>query len=227
MGPQSSSCFRSGKHCVALLMAVAAGLAAGGCATLGEPAPLVAGGPGHGVPAVVWADGPAWFPESMTVTGMAHPVEESYLRPEEPAQFGMIEESSSDAPSIWPLEHPARYVSRGYAFLPGSRRSVGGRLHAGMDIIAPEGTSVVAAGGGRVAFCGTENGYGFLVKIVHMNEVETWYAHLSAFSVNEGDYVSIGQEIGKVGHTGRATTSHLHYEVHEHGRAVNPQPFLP
>lgn len=129
-------------------------------------------------------------------------------------------------PSIWPVEHPKRYISSRFGALRGTR---GGprRRHKGIDLVVPHGTPVLAAASGKVVFAGTSRGYGNVVKIDHWNGLATWYAHLDSFSIEQGDDVVCGQEIGKVGRTGYATTAHLHYEVHVDGKPVDPEPYLP
>ena len=73
-----------------------------------------------------------------------------------------------------------------------------------------------------MVFSGPNGGYGNSVVIEHANGVSTRYAHLSAPLVKVGDQVTDGQRIGLVGHTGRATGPHVHYEVLAQGQAVDP-----
>src|SRR5262245_61653768 len=82
---------------------------------------------------------------------------------------------------------------------------VGGRRHTGIDFPEPMGTTVRAAGRGRVAFAGwNSGGYGFLVVVRHRLGWESWYAHLSRITVSIGQAVSGGTPIGSVGSTGRS-----------------------
>ena len=98
-----------------------------------------------------------------------------------------------------------------------------GDFHTGIDIAAPAGTPVLAADSGMVVFRGWSGNYGNLLKIDHGGgKLETWYGHLSAFNVSVGDTVKKGQVIGYVGNTGFSTGPHLHYEVRDHGTAVDP-----
>jgi murein DD-endopeptidase MepM/ murein hydrolase activator NlpD len=69
-------------------------------------------------------------------------------------------------------------------------------------------------------------GYGNLVEIDHGRGITTRYGHMSAILVHEGDHITRGQQIGRMGSTGRSTGNHLHYEVRIDGRAVNPIPFM-
>src|SRR6266568_2646344 len=90
--------------------------------------------------------------------------------------------------------------------------------HQGQDFSAPQGTDIPAAGDGTVAFSGWVNGYGWTVVLEHFNEFGqvigyTLYAHLNDPGVPAGTFVPQGEPIGKVGSTGTATGSNLHYEV--------------
>lgn len=98
----------------------------------------------------------------------------------------------------------------------------GSGFHEGVDIRAPEGTAVRAAASGRVVFSGNISGYGRTIVIYHGDGVSTVYAHNSKNIREAGDKVLQGQLIGYVGQTGRATGSHMHFEVRRGGRPVNP-----
>jgi murein DD-endopeptidase MepM/ murein hydrolase activator NlpD len=99
--------------------------------------------------------------------------------------------------------------------------------HPGIDLAAATGTGVAAAAGGTVVHAGPAGTYGNLVTVRHENGFETRYAHLSAVDVSVGDVVEAGQDIGKVGTTGHSTGPHLHFEVRQDGRPVDPSPLLP
>ncbi|SEA76418.1 Membrane proteins related to metalloendopeptidases [Thiothrix caldifontis] len=100
------------------------------------------------------------------------------------------------------------------------------RMHAGIDIAAPNGTAVSSTAAGVVKFAGEKGGYGNVVILDHGNGVETRYAHLSSMSVKAGDVVADGDLVGKVGSTGTSTGNHLHYEVREDDKPVDPQKYL-
>ena len=103
----------------------------------------------------------------------------------------------------------------------------GSHAHAGKDIAAPTGTTVRAAQCGTVTKAGADSGgYGNLVCIQHEGGVATCYAHLSSIGTKVGAYVHVGDAIGKVGCTGSCTGPHLHFEVREHDKPVNPEPYL-
>ncbi|MFG1607284.1 peptidoglycan DD-metalloendopeptidase family protein [Actinoplanes sp. NPDC049265] len=96
-----------------------------------------------------------------------------------------------------------------------------GRLHAGVDLAAPNGTPIRAAGAGVVVAAGAESGYGNAVLIDHGNGFLTHYGHMSAITVTVGRRVLPGTQIGNEGSTGHSTGPHLHFEVHE-GHYKNP-----
>jgi murein DD-endopeptidase MepM/ murein hydrolase activator NlpD len=98
------------------------------------------------------------------------------------------------------------------------------RAHRGVDYAAPIGTPVRATGNARVAFAGTQNGYGKVVQLQHAGAFSTVYAHLSrvAGDVKPGARVAQGQVIGYVGQTGWATGPHLHYEFRVANEQRNP-----
>ena len=103
--------------------------------------------------------------------------------------------------------------------------------HTGTDIACAEGTPILAAADGIVTVAnGLDSwggSYGYYIQIDHGGGLETLYAHCSSICVTTGQQVQAGQVIGYVGHTGRATGSHLHFEVRANGNRVNPlQNFL-
>ena len=100
--------------------------------------------------------------------------------------------------------------------------NAGTKFHKGMDIALPHGHEVPAPREGRVVFAGEQQGYGNTVIVDHGGQMTTRYAHLSEIAVREGEDVTAGQLLGRVGATGRATGPHLHLEVLEAGQTVNP-----
>ena len=99
--------------------------------------------------------------------------------------------------------------------------------HQGIDLAAPYGTPIYATADGIVSEAGwNSGGYGNLIKLDHGRGIETRYGHLSAILVRAGQHVTRGQQIARMGSTGRSTGSHLHYEVRIDARAVNPIPFM-
>jgi murein DD-endopeptidase MepM/ murein hydrolase activator NlpD len=127
--------------------------------------------------------------------------------------------ASSDATSVAPE------VSSGF----GARKDpINGtqRFHTGIDVAAEEGRPVLAAAPGIVLRAGRRGGYGNAVEIDNGNGISTLYGHASALKVKEGDSVKAGEPVAFVGHTGRATGSHLHFEVRKDGKPIDPKSTL-
>jgi murein DD-endopeptidase MepM/ murein hydrolase activator NlpD len=101
-----------------------------------------------------------------------------------------------------------------------------GHMHAGIDIAAPGGTPIRAAGSGRVVLLGWTGGYGNYTCIAHSASLSTCYAHQSGYATRNGATVSRGQVIGYVGNTGHSFGNHLHFEVRVGGSPVNPLNYL-
>ena len=127
------------------------------------------------------------------------------------------------APSGWPVD--TRHITsyRGFRKDPfsGSRG-----WHDGVDIDGEMGDPIYTVASGIVTWAGRRNGYGELVEISHSSGYVTRYAHNSLNLVAVGDYVQRSQEIARMGRTGRAKGSHLHFEVLRNGASVNPIDFL-
>ncbi|MDW7739235.1 MAG: M23 family metallopeptidase [Bacillota bacterium] len=126
-------------------------------------------------------------------------------------------------PSIWPARGR---ISSGFGMRPIPYSASGYQFHTGVDIIGARGTAIWATAAGEVIFTGYQGSYGNIVIIEHGYGYETLYAHLAGFSVNAGEYVEKGQNIGYMGSSGRTTGTHLHYEVHYNGSFVNPQNYM-
>jgi murein DD-endopeptidase MepM/ murein hydrolase activator NlpD len=126
-------------------------------------------------------------------------------------------------PLSWPVRGP---VNSDY----GRRRSPwNGRAeqHQGIDIGSPPGTPVKAPAPGTVITASTQGSFGKHVTVDHGNGVRSRYGHLAKVNVKPGQRVEKGQVLGVVGNTGRSTGPHLHYELRVHGKAVDPDAFLP
>jgi len=100
------------------------------------------------------------------------------------------------------------------------------KLHTGIDIPAPTGTSITAAAAGTVIYSDWLGGYGKVVMLDHGGGIVTLYAHNSSLSVSEGTTVKRGAVIAKAGSTGNSTGPHLHFEVRKSGAYVDPLPWL-
>jgi murein DD-endopeptidase MepM/ murein hydrolase activator NlpD len=125
-------------------------------------------------------------------------------------------------PSIWPATGwlTSSMGSRGDPFTGAPD------FHPGLDISADHGSPVHATADGTVTFAAASGAYGNLITIEHGFGLETRYGHLSRLDVEVGRTVKRGDRIGAVGATGRATGSHLHYEVRVNDRLLNPLQFL-
>ena len=99
-------------------------------------------------------------------------------------------------------------------------------FHEGIDVIVGHGAAIRAAAGGVVVYSALHPQYGNMIEIDHGNDLITRYAHASKRTVKLGDVVLRGVKIGEVGRTGRATGTHLHFEVRQRGAPINPAQFL-
>jgi murein DD-endopeptidase MepM/ murein hydrolase activator NlpD len=96
------------------------------------------------------------------------------------------------------------------------------RMHSGVDFGAAYGSPIFAVSDGNVAFAGRHGGHGNYVKVDHGGGLASGYGHMSRIVVSPGQRVQAGQVIGYVGSSGLSTGPHLHYEVYQSGRTVNP-----
>ncbi len=132
--------------------------------------------------------------------------------------------SGSNIPDMWPILGP---ITSGFGERVDPILGVGnGEFHKGVDIGSPDGTPVHAPAAGRVLKAGMGTGYGREIEIDHGDGIVTVYGHLQGWNVTAGQEVVKGEVIGFVGHSGRTTGSHLHYEVQVRGTAVNPHRYL-
>ena len=156
--------------------------------------------------------------------GMEAPYsEEEMQQTAQVAELGYISGGSSGF--VWPLPCSTRVTSRfGYRSDPFTGASA---YHSGIDIdgFGNDGAPVVAAAAGTVTTASYDGSYGNYVIIDH-GDTSTVYAHLSGISVSAGSTVSQGQTIGAVGATGRATGTHLHFEVYVGDGRVDPAQYF-
>jgi murein DD-endopeptidase MepM/ murein hydrolase activator NlpD len=103
----------------------------------------------------------------------------------------------------------------------------GAAMHPGIDLAGSYGTPIYATADGTVLRAGGKSGgYDNLVELDHGRGITTRYGHMSAILVSAGQHVTRGEQIGRMGSTGRSTGNHLHYEVRIDNRPVNPIPFM-
>lgn len=149
--------------------------------------------------------------DAMRYAAHAHPgLGDSDFASSSAEAFGMCGQMRMPAAAL-------REISRGFR-----------RGHTGIDLMAPHGSPAHAAAAGSVLYAGWYYAYGNIVDIRHAHGVVTRYAHLFAIApdIIPGVTVLAGDEIGKVGATGRASGPHIHFEVRLGGRPVDPGPYL-
>jgi len=99
-------------------------------------------------------------------------------------------------------------------------------MHKGVDFAGTDGDDVMATGAGVVTWSGRRYGYGLLVEIDHGAGLKTRYAHAKELKVNVGDVISKGEVIALMGNTGRSTGAHVHYEVLNKDKQINPRKYI-
>jgi murein DD-endopeptidase MepM/ murein hydrolase activator NlpD len=123
---------------------------------------------------------------------------------------------------IWPVRS---YITSPYGYRANPFTGVR-QFHTGLDIGAPQGTSIRAAMAGRVSSTDYDNITGNYVVITHHSGYRTLYAHMSVIRTKTGTYVRTGDIIGDVGSTGLTTGPHLHFTVYKNGVTVNPRALI-
>lgn len=173
---------------------------------------------------------PAFAPAAAQTAGPFGAVSPSGASPDLRSLFASWEQAERQTvagvyaiPSMQPVANYRRTSSFGVRSDPfqGSRR-----MHNGLDMAGPIGTPIYATADGVVGRAQWVGGYGNYVEINHGGGMQTRYGHMSAILVAANQRVTRGQQIGRMGSTGRSTGSHLHYEVRMDGRPVNPVPFM-
>jgi murein DD-endopeptidase MepM/ murein hydrolase activator NlpD len=139
------------------------------------------------------------------------------------ARMNALERGLESVPQVRPASQAAMTSGFGYRRDPFTG---GAAMHAGLDFAGPVGAPIYAAAKGRVSFVGTRGAYGNVVEISHGNGLVTRYAHMSRFAAKVGQQVAAGEVIGAIGNTGRSTGPHLHFEVRNNDRPMNPRLFL-
>lgn len=138
-----------------------------------------------------------------------------------------IPELNSAAPSLFPVQNATRNNITSHfgenAKHPKSKKIV---THHGIDIKAEIGTPIFATADGIIAKASMEGDWGNLIIMMHSDGYETLYAHLNNFNVTIDQEVKKGEIIGFVGNTGLSSGPHLHYEVKQNGKRLNPTDYL-
>lgn len=129
----------------------------------------------------------------------------------------------SGTPSEWPTLSTRLTSNFGYRTDPFAGRAA---FHAGIDIGGKLGDPVYAAGAGKVITTDKDSSHGRYIVIEHPGGLQSWYLHLNEIGVSAGDTVDKGQQIGKLGSSGRSTGPHLHFEIVKAGKPVDPLPYL-
>ncbi|QHN02398.1 M23 family metallopeptidase [Granulicella sp. WH15] len=158
-------------------------------------------------------------PVDTPLGGMLHPLGRG-------REFGGLDSGLdvADSPSLWPVTGPitSSFGQREDPVLGNGE----GEFHPGIDISAVQGTPIHVTADGVVQSAEFVNGYGRMVAVDHGHGLVTMYGHMSGFAVTAGQQVSRGQVIGYVGHSGRTTGNHVHYEVRIRNTPVNPHKYL-
>ena len=114
------------------------------------------------------------------------------------------------------------YVTDGFGLRRNPFSGDGREVHEGLDIAVDFGTPVNTTADGLVVWASPHAGYGNLVVVYHSNGITTRYGHLSRITVEMGQRVKRGDQIGHAGSTGRSTGPHVHYEIRENDQPVDP-----
>ncbi|WP_342239857.1 M23 family metallopeptidase [Inquilinus sp. OTU3971] len=194
----------------------------------GAAAPVV---PGTAPPAVPGAVPPAGAVTGPTPVSPTTGAPTSIVPKPPPATVPPVASATVPPPAAVP-----QAAARGGRFawpltgsvIAGFNAPLAGKPNQGINISAPAGTAIKAAGPGTVAYAGNElRGYGNLVLIQHGDGLVTAYAHAASLSVKKGDTVTAGQTIGTVGQTGAVDAPQLHFEVRKNSAPVDPKQYLP
>lgn len=161
------------------------------------------------------ASKPGGTVSASTSTGTVQP---ATRKPVTPVKVAQTPPPKSSGRFSWPLR--GDIVSN---FGP----KAGGEHNDGINIIAPEGTSVAAVDNGVVAYAGNElRGYGNLVLVRHDGGWITAYAHLDQITVAKGQTITQGMKVGTVGRSGGVSPAQLHFELRKGSKAVDPKGYL-
>ncbi|HWO00938.1 MAG TPA: M23 family metallopeptidase [Blastocatellia bacterium] len=118
------------------------------------------------------------------------------------------------------------YVTDGFGMRRNPFNGEGREVHEGLDIAVDFGTPVSSTADGLVIYAAPHAGYGNLVVVYHSNGVTTRYGHLSRITVEAGQRIKRGEQVGHAGSTGRSTGTHVHYEIRENDQPVDPATYM-
>ncbi|MEM6685260.1 MAG: M23/M56 family metallopeptidase, partial [Bacteroidota bacterium] len=138
-----------------------------------------------------------------------------------------VDKAENGVPTVFPVQNKTKaHISSPFGVFRKHPKLKHKTKHGGIDIKAAKGTPIIATADGTVLKAQDEGNWGNLIIISHANGFETWYAHLQAFNSKTGQTVKKGEIIGYVGSTGLSTAPHLHYEVRQHGKRLNPLEYI-
>lgn len=132
---------------------------------------------------------------------------------------GLATSIEQSAPDVWRLPVYDYTYSSAFGYRWGS-------IHRGIDLAVPTGAPVNSVHAGTVIHSGWNGGYGYLVVVEHADGVQSWYGHNSQLYVSVGQQVAAGEVLAAAGNTGNSFGSHVHFEVHVDGVAVEPVGWL-
>ncbi|HXG51300.1 MAG TPA: LysM peptidoglycan-binding domain-containing M23 family metallopeptidase [candidate division Zixibacteria bacterium] len=157
--------------------------------------------------------------QRLFIPGAARQLPVEVITPAEPASAPPVDAEPLSARDrfLWPVNGTihSHYGPRGASF------------HDGIDIAAPEGTPIRVIADGVVIYSDQLRGYGNIVIVRHEREVVSVYAHNQVNLAREGQRVSRGEVIARVGSTGRVSGPHLHFEIRRNNFAQDPLVYLP
>jgi murein DD-endopeptidase MepM/ murein hydrolase activator NlpD len=151
------------------------------------------------------------------IPGATRPLPVETITPAEPAPATPVLPEPGFETFLWPVNGT---INSGF----GPR---GSSFHDGIDIAAPEGTPILAIEAGEVIYSDQLRGYGNMVIVRHAGGIVSVYAHNEANLVREGQTVTRGEVVAKVGSTGRVSGPHLHFEIRRNNAAQDPLRYLP
>lgn len=144
-----------------------------------------------------------------------------------PKEIMPIAITTNGTPSLFPVQNGTlKSISSKFGVTRKHPKLKNKTPHGGIDIRVTRGTPVIATADGVIVKAKEEGKWGNLIVISHADGFETWYAHLKGFNIAYRKTVKKGDIIGYVGNTGLSTAPHLHYEVHQHGKRLNPMKYI-